>query len=124
MYFNPAKTMGGMVEADLYCFMGLMYSAFVCLSSMTMFWWLETKPGWEWLADFLVIVWIGVSMSVVAWMKVWMASPSFNTGKQNRLSFLALFTRHAACSMTAIILFVVCVFPSVLYHQLTRLKPR
>ncbi|KAJ7467034.1 Fusaric acid resistance protein-like-domain-containing protein [Mycena latifolia] len=93
VYFNPAKTMGGMVEADLYCFMGLMFSAFVCLSSMTMFWWLETKPGWEWLADILVIVWIGVSMSIVAWMKVWMASPSFNT----------------ACSMTAIILFVVLV---------------
>ncbi|KAJ7282569.1 Fusaric acid resistance protein-like-domain-containing protein [Mycena rebaudengoi] len=93
VYFNPAKTMGGMVEADLYCFMGLMYSAFVCLASMSMFWWLERKPGWEWLADFLVIAWIGVSMSIVAWMKVWMASPSFNT----------------ACSMTAIILFVVLV---------------
>ncbi|KAJ7646593.1 Fusaric acid resistance protein-like-domain-containing protein [Roridomyces roridus] len=93
VYFNPAKTMGGMLEADLYCFMGLVYSAFVCLSSMTMFWWLEKKHGWEWLADILVIVWIGVSMSVVAWMKVWMASPSFNT----------------ACSMTAIILFVVLV---------------
>ncbi|KAJ7933967.1 hypothetical protein B0H13DRAFT_2227384 [Mycena leptocephala] len=93
VYFNPAKTMGGMVEADLYCFMGLMYSAFVCLSSMTMFWWLETKPGWEWLADFLVIVWIGVSMSVVAWMKVWMASPSFNTGGLQTLlqvSFIVL----------------------------------
>ncbi|KAJ6616683.1 hypothetical protein B0H10DRAFT_2036570 [Mycena sp. CBHHK59/15] len=93
VYFNPAKTMGSMVEADLFCFMGLVYSAFVCLSSMTVFWWLETKAGWEWLADILVIVWIGVSMSFVAWMKVWMASPSFNT----------------ACSMTAIILFVVLV---------------
>jgi hypothetical protein len=68
--------MGGMVEADLYCFMGLMYSAFVCLASMSMFWWLERKPGWEWLADFLVIAWIGVSMSIVAWMKVWMVRPS------------------------------------------------
>lgn len=93
VYFNPAKTMGAMLEADRYCFMGLVYSAFVCLSSMTMFWWLELKPGWEWLADILVLVWIGVSMSVLAWMKVWMASPPFNT----------------ACSMTVIILFVVIV---------------
>ncbi|CAK5265809.1 unnamed protein product [Mycena citricolor] len=93
VYFNPAKTMGGMVEADFYCFLGLVYSAFVSLSSMTVFWWLEQKPGWEWLADIFVIVWIGVSMSVVAWMKVYMASPSFNT----------------ACSMTAILLFVVLV---------------
>ncbi|KAJ7122055.1 Fusaric acid resistance protein-like-domain-containing protein [Mycena crocata] len=93
VYFNPAKTMGSMLEADLFCLMGLIYSAFVCLASMSLFWWLERKPGWEWLADILVIVWIGVSVSVVAWMKVWMASPSFNT----------------ACSMTAIILFVVLV---------------
>ncbi|KAF7315965.1 ArAE-2 domain-containing protein [Mycena indigotica] len=93
VYFNPAKSMGAMVEADLFCLMGLVFSALLCLSSMTLFWWLERKPGWEWLADFLVIALIGVGMSAVAWMKVWMASPSFNT----------------ACSMTAIIIFVVLV---------------
>nr|GAT47657.1 predicted protein [Mycena chlorophos] len=93
VYFNPAKSMGAMVEADLFCLMGLVFSAALCLSSMTLFWWLERKPGWEWLADFLVIALIGIGMSLVAWMKVWMASPSFNT----------------ACSMTAIIIFVVLV---------------
>lgn len=66
--------MGAMLEADLYCLCGLLYSSFVCLSTMTMFWWLEMKPGWEWLGDVLVIVWIGVSMSFVAWMKVYMVS--------------------------------------------------
>lgn len=80
VYYNPAKTMGAMIEADMFCFMGLLYSSFVCLSSMSVFWWLDVKPGWEWLADALVILWIGVSMSGVAWMKVWMAKPSFNTG--------------------------------------------
>ena len=69
-----------MVEADVFCFMGLVYCAFVCLCTMTLFWWLDDKPGWEWLADTLVILWIGFSMSVVAWMKVWMSKPSFNTG--------------------------------------------
>ncbi|KAJ7678691.1 hypothetical protein B0H17DRAFT_102075 [Mycena rosella] len=93
VYYNPARTMGSMLEADLYCFVGLVYSAFVSLSSMAVFWWLEKQPGWEWLANVLVIVWIGVSMSLVAWTKVWMASSSFNT----------------ACSMTAIILFIVLV---------------
>ncbi|EGO00416.1 hypothetical protein SERLA73DRAFT_52646 [Serpula lacrymans var. lacrymans S7.3] len=93
VYYNPAKTMGGMAEADMYCFMALLYSAFVCLGSMSMFWWLEVKPGWEWLADVLVILWVGLSMSGVAWMKVWMAKPTFNT----------------ACSMTAIILFIVII---------------
>ncbi|KAJ7240156.1 Fusaric acid resistance protein-like-domain-containing protein [Mycena haematopus] len=95
VHFNPAKTMGGMIEADLYCFVAVVYSTFICLSSMTIFWWLETKPGpvWELVANTLVIVWIGVSMSVVAWMKVWMANPSFNV----------------ACTMTSIIIFVVLV---------------
>lgn len=93
VYFNPAKTNGGMIEADVFCLVGLLYSAFVCLSSMSLFWWLELQPGWEWLGDLVAIVWIGVSMSGVAWAKVWMASPSFNT----------------ACSMTAIIIFVVLV---------------
>ncbi|KAJ7830460.1 Fusaric acid resistance protein-like-domain-containing protein [Mycena olivaceomarginata] len=84
VHFNPAKTMGGMIETDLYCFAGLVYAVFVCLSSMI---------GWETVAAILVIMWIGLSMSVVAWMKVWMASPSFNV----------------ACSITSIIIFVVLV---------------
>jgi len=91
VYFNPAKTNGGMMEADIFCLVGLLYAAFVCLSSMSLFWWLELQPGWEWLGDLVAIVWIGVSMCGVAWAKVWMANPSFNT----------------ACSMTAIIIFVV-----------------
>lgn len=74
MYFNPAKTMGGMIEADIFCIVGLLYSSFVCLSSMSLFWWLELKPGWEWLGDAVAIVWIGLSMSGVAWAKVWMVS--------------------------------------------------
>ncbi|KAJ7213027.1 Fusaric acid resistance protein-like-domain-containing protein [Mycena pura] len=103
VYFHPAKTMGAMVEADLFCLMGSVFSAVLCLSSMTVFWWLDTKPGWEWLADFSVIALIGIGMSIVAWMKVWMGSPSFNT----------------ACSMTAIIIFVVLVKeggPQTLLH--------
>lgn len=76
MYFNPAKTRGAMFEADLFCSFGLLYSSFVCLASMGTFWWLELKPGWEWLGDVTVILWIGVSMSIVAWMKVYMVSLS------------------------------------------------
>ncbi|CAA7263185.1 unnamed protein product [Cyclocybe aegerita] len=93
VYFNPAKTVGAMIEADLFCLFGLFYAAFVCLLAMTLFWWLELKSGWEWLGDLIVVILIGVSMSVLAWMKVWMENPSFNT----------------ACSMTAIIMFVVLV---------------
>ena len=81
MYFNPAKTIGGMAEADEYCFLGLLFSAFISLTSMSMYWFFEVQPGWEWLADFLVLFWVGLGMSAVAWMKVWMAKPSFNTGE-------------------------------------------
>ncbi|KAJ3971160.1 hypothetical protein EV361DRAFT_239231 [Lentinula raphanica] len=93
VYYNPAKTMGGMIEADFFCLFGIFYSAFICLSSMTMFWWLDVQPGWEWLADALAIVWVGVGMSFLAWMKVYMANPQFNT----------------AGSMMSIIIFVVLV---------------
>ncbi|KAI0076130.1 hypothetical protein K474DRAFT_1663382 [Panus rudis PR-1116 ss-1] len=93
VYFNPAKTVGGMLEADAFCLMGLAWATFISLSSMGMFWFFEVRAGWEWLADTLVILWIGVGMSIVAWMKLWMTKPTFNT----------------ACSMTAIILFVVVV---------------
>jgi hypothetical protein len=101
--------MGGMIETDLYCFAGLVYAAFVCLSSMTVFLWLDAKPGWETVAAILVIMWIGLSMSVVAWMKVWMASPSFNVGQQKIIFLRPLLTYRIACSITSIIIFVVYV---------------
>lgn len=93
VYFNPAKSVGAMIEADLFCVFGLLYSAAVCLASTLIFRWIDPKPGWDGVGDFLVIVWIGVTMSGLAWLKVWMENPSFNT----------------ACSMTAIIIFVVVV---------------
>ncbi|KAG6842094.1 hypothetical protein C0991_002748 [Blastosporella zonata] len=93
VYYNPAKTMGGMIEADIFCLVGLLFAAFVCLCSMNMFWWLELSPGCEWLGDLVAILWIGISMSIVSWSKVWMANPSFNT----------------ACSMATIIISVVIV---------------
>ncbi|KAL4253307.1 Intracellular Vesicle Transport-Associated [Abortiporus biennis] len=77
VYFNPAKTYGAMLEADKFCFMGLLFAS---------------KDN-NWVADLVVILLIGIGMSCVAWMKLWMAKPSFNT----------------ACSMTAILLFVVVV---------------
>jgi hypothetical protein len=63
-----------MLEADLFCLLGLLYAAVVCFLSMSMFWWLEVKPGWEWMADVVALAWIGLSIGVMAWMKVWMVS--------------------------------------------------
>ncbi|KAF8906572.1 Fusaric acid resistance protein-like-domain-containing protein [Gymnopilus junonius] len=93
VYFNPAKTVGAMVEADMFCLFGLLYAAVVCLVSMSMFWWFEVQPGWEWLADSVALAWIGFSVGTLAWMKLWMENPSFNTGK----------------TMTSIIIFLVII---------------
>ncbi|KAG5735641.1 hypothetical protein E4T56_gene6971 [Termitomyces sp. T112] len=93
VYYNPAKTKGGMIEANIFCLMGLFYAALMCISSMKTLRWLELSPGWERLGNFVAIIWIGVSMSILSWFKVWMANPSFNT----------------ACSMAAIIISVVVV---------------
>jgi hypothetical protein len=74
VYFNPAKTIGAMIEADLYVLLGLVYTSVISLAAMAMYWFFELKPGWEWLADLIVITWIGISMSVIAFLKVWMVS--------------------------------------------------
>ncbi|EIW83515.1 hypothetical protein CONPUDRAFT_81418 [Coniophora puteana RWD-64-598 SS2] len=79
VYYNPAKTLGGMVESDTFCLITLVYSSIVCLCSVSMYWWFEVRAGWEWLADVLVILWIGVSWSGLSYMKVWMSKPTFNT---------------------------------------------
>ncbi|KDQ07157.1 hypothetical protein BOTBODRAFT_167215 [Botryobasidium botryosum FD-172 SS1] len=93
VYFNPAKSAGAMFEADIFCLLSLAFTASVTLSAMLSFEYFQARPGWEWLADSLVFMFIAVSIALVAWSKLWMAKASFNT----------------ACSMTAIILFVVLV---------------
>ncbi|KAI0267057.1 hypothetical protein BC834DRAFT_872327 [Gloeopeniophorella convolvens] len=93
VYYNPAKTLGGMLEADIYCLMGLGFASVISLGSMYTYWALEPHLGWEWLADILALMWIGVGMSLLAWFKLWIAKPTFNP----------------AASMASIILFVVVV---------------
>ena len=108
LLIHTQKTVGAMIEADIFCFgafsccnsrvchsqsstAGLAFSAFVCLGSMSFFRPLELSPGWEWLADVIVLSWIAAAMIFVAWSKVWMDKPSYNT----------------ACSMISIIIFIV-----------------
>jgi hypothetical protein len=79
-----------MFEADLFCLLALAYATLLSLGSMSTFWEIDILPGWEWLADALVIVWIGVGMSLVSWLKVRMAKPSFNPG----MSLLFLPVAH------------------------------
>ncbi|KAL1743411.1 Fusaric acid resistance protein-like-domain-containing protein [Schizophyllum fasciatum] len=101
VYYNPAKTLGGMMEADLYCTFGLAYASLICLTGMAMFRWLEDLAsegrildGNSWIGDIVAVLWIGLSMATISWLKVYMPSSH------------AIFS---ACSMTCIILFVVII---------------
>ncbi|KAJ8508004.1 hypothetical protein ONZ45_g9692 [Pleurotus djamor] len=109
VYFNPAKTIGAMFEADMFCFFGIMYAAFVCLMSMSTFWWLELTPGWEWLGDVMVILWIGFHpLSKFALREIPSSTQASSSGLiPSRL--LSHRIRDVACSMIAISLFAVIV---------------
>jgi hypothetical protein len=91
VYFNPAKTAGGMFEADVFCFMGVFFTLFVTCGSMVSFWIVETRPYLGWFGDSFIFFWLASAMTFVSWMKVWINKASFNT----------------AASMTSIILFIV-----------------
>ena len=81
-----------MLEADIYCVMGLGFASVISLGSMYTYWALEPHAGWEWLADSLVLIWICVGMSLVAWFKLWIAKPTFNPGPSCAFSLkLVLF---------------------------------
>lgn len=91
VYYNPAKTLGGMVEANIYCLMGLAFASYISLGSMYTYRALEPHAGWEWLADALALIWIGVGMSLVAWFKLWIAKPTFNPGQTRSLCVFLAF---------------------------------
>lgn len=87
VYFNPAKTIGAMIEADLFMLVGAAYSAFVpslcpvlagadttdrflCCGSMAMTVFLDGY-GLERLAHLIVLVfWLGCGFAVLAYIKV------------------------------------------------------
>src|ERR1700748_1624770 len=80
VYFNPAKTAGGMAEADIFCLFAAFFSAFVSIASMAMYRYLDEKEGWEWLADSTAFVWIATGMTLLAWLKMYVGKPTFNAG--------------------------------------------
>ncbi|CAE6428559.1 unnamed protein product [Rhizoctonia solani] len=93
VYYNPAKTIGAMIEADMFCLVGAAFASIASLVATDSFWFFELQPGWEWLADLLVLAWVGLAMALIAWSKLWVNKPTFGS----------------ACSMTSIILFVVII---------------
>ncbi|EIW68238.1 hypothetical protein TREMEDRAFT_32574, partial [Tremella mesenterica DSM 1558] len=102
VYFNPAKTLGNMTLALRFCLILAVFATSVSLMAMgTIALFDNFSPShgskWDWISemgDWIVcVLWIGGSMGGLAWSKVWVNNPSFNSG----------------CSMAAMILYTVVI---------------
>ncbi|KAL7419460.1 hypothetical protein Q5752_006298 [Cryptotrichosporon argae] len=102
VYFNPARTLGSMMLSTRYCLLlAAMASVVSVFAIMTIRIFDAFSPSqgskWDWISemgDWIVcVLWIGGSMGWLAWAKVWVGNPAFNTG----------------CSMAAVTLFTVII---------------
>ncbi|KAL9940673.1 hypothetical protein V8E36_000161 [Tilletia maclaganii] len=91
VYFHPAKTLGAMLEADIFALLAFLYSVALGLSSMAMAVWLH-DAGHPVLSNAIsVLLFLGVGMGLVGYSKIKVGKPTFNT----------------ACSMIGVIVFTV-----------------
>ncbi|OCF31531.1 hypothetical protein I316_06730 [Kwoniella heveanensis BCC8398] len=102
VYYNPAKTMGSMLLSVRYCFVLAILASIISLAAMgtiELFDHFSPSHGQSWdviseAGDWVVcILWIGGTMGVLAWSKVWVNNPSYNSG----------------CSMAAITIYSVVI---------------
>ncbi|PWN51920.1 hypothetical protein IE53DRAFT_405416 [Violaceomyces palustris] len=93
VYFHPAKSLGAMLEADLFALIAFVYSIALSFSSMAAAVFLH-EAGMPILSNVLsVLVFLGLGMSLVGYAKVKVGKPQFNT----------------ACSLIGVIVFTVAV---------------
>ncbi|CAI2170058.1 83_t:CDS:2 [Funneliformis geosporum] len=91
VFYNPAKTVGGIYEAVIFALMGGLYGSLVGIGSMACAVWFNDQ-GYNTLGHIVTVVfWCGGSMFIVAFLKAKLNKPSFNS----------------ACSLANIIIFVV-----------------
>lgn len=82
VYYNPAKSLGTMLEADIFCFIVAAIAAFVSLAAVGTLRMADTfNKSWDrdfgdWTALFF---WFGGTLSVLAWLKVRLGKQSFNS---------------------------------------------
>ncbi|GAA5970105.1 hypothetical protein JCM11641_000271 [Rhodosporidiobolus odoratus] len=79
VYFMPARTMGGMLEANAYLFVGALYAVFLACGSMASTVLFERLDLLELGHAVVLILWLGCGYGVVAYAKVVMAKPSIST---------------------------------------------
>ncbi|WVO14425.1 hypothetical protein L204_102058 [Cryptococcus depauperatus] len=102
VYFNPAKSLGNMLLSTRYCFVLALISIVISLlSQLTLQIFDHYSPShgksWDWVSEMgdwvVCLLWIGGTMGVLAWSKLWVGNPSFNSG----------------CSMAAMIIYNVVI---------------
>lgn len=92
-YFNPAKTQGAMMEANLFMVWASGYALIVCIGSMLTAVWLNDLDHHV-LSHFVVVmVWLVGSLGILAWMKVKVSNAQFGSA----CSMVALIVSSVVC---------------------------
>ncbi|RIA95229.1 Fusaric acid resistance protein-like-domain-containing protein [Glomus cerebriforme] len=91
VFFNPAKTVGGMYEAVGYSLLGGLFGSLVTIGSMASAVWFNANDHNNLGCIISVVVWCGGSMFIVAFLRAKLNKPTFNS----------------ACSLANIIIFVI-----------------
>ncbi|CDR88651.1 related to BRE4-protein involved in endocytosis [Sporisorium scitamineum] len=93
VYFHPAKTLGAMIEADIFALGAFIYAVALGFFSMAVAVFLHETDRII-ISDIVsVLVFLGIGMALVGYAKIKVAKPQFNT----------------ACSLISIIVFTVVV---------------
>lgn len=78
-YYNPAKTLGAMFEADIFMLWASLFAFFVCIGSMATAVVLNDL-GWHDTSHLaVVVIWLMGSMGLLAWMKVKVGNAQFGS---------------------------------------------
>ncbi|GAA6057794.1 hypothetical protein JCM3770_001043 [Rhodotorula araucariae] len=79
VYFMPARTIGGMVEADLFLLVGAAYAAFLTCGSMAVAVLFDHFDLLGCGHAFILVAWLGGGYALLAWFKVTMNKPTVAT---------------------------------------------
>lgn len=93
VYFHPGRSIGSMIEANVFAFASFSYAILLGLTSMltAVFLHDQSVPGFSNVIT--VVVFVGLNVALVGYAKIKVAKPSFNT----------------ACSLISVIIFTVIV---------------
>ncbi|CAG8441266.1 7037_t:CDS:2 [Funneliformis mosseae] len=110
VFYNPAKTVGGIYEAVIFALIGGLYGSLVGIGSMACAVWFNDQ-GYNTLGHIVTIVfWCGGSMFIVAFLKAKLNKPTFNSViTKEGATHLGEFRLDKIISVTKIVLIGTCI---------------